>query len=124
MSSLIRVSALGIALAALVAASQPIWAGAAKTVPENQAVTTDLGGNASAVTYWTSQPEGAVVVTTVDTVSGAQTDAESHSVVRLQSTLQPGQVQEISVPLALGETQPVLRIERIADLVTVSKVSQ
>jgi len=123
-STLIRVSALGVALAALVAASQPLWAGAGKIVAENQAVTTELGGNAKAVTYWTNRPEGAVVVTTVDTVANAETDAESHAVVRLTSTLQPGQVQEISVPLALGETQPVLRIERIADQVTISNVTQ
>ena len=124
MSNLIRISALGTALAALVAVSQPLWAGAGKTVGENQAITTELGGNAKAVTYWSNQPEGTLVVTTVDTVSGADTDAERHSIVRLQSMLQPGQVQEISVPFAIGETQPVLRIERIADQVTVSKVTQ
>jgi hypothetical protein len=125
MTSLIRVSALGAVLAAgLVAAAQPLFAGAGKIVTENQAITTELGGNAKAVTYWTNRPEGALVVTTVDTVSGLETDAESHAVVRLQSVLQPGQVQEISVPFAVGAQQPVLRIERIADQVTVSKVSQ
>jgi hypothetical protein len=124
MTKLIRISALTVVLAAGLAAAQPLWAGAGKTVAENQAITTELGGNAKAVTYWTNHPEGALVVTTVDTVSGADTDAERHAVVRLQSTLQPGQVQEISVPFAIGETQPVLRIERIADQVTVSKVTQ
>jgi len=124
MTNWIRISAVTVVAAAGLAAAQPLWAGASKTVSENQAITTELGGNAKAVTYWTNLPEGALVVTTVDTVTGAETDAESHAIVRLQSMLQPGQVQEISVPLALGETQPVLRIERIADQVSVSKVTQ
>ena len=125
MSSMIRISALGtILVAGAVALAQPLWAGSAKTVGAGQAVTTELGGNAKAITYWTNHPEGARVVTTVDTVTAADTDAEEHAVVRLQATLLPGQVQEVSVPFAVGETQPVLRIERIGDKVTVSKVSQ
>ena len=125
MSSTIRNSALAIVLAVgAVAIAQPLWAGAAKTVGEGQAITTELGGNAKAVTYWTNQPEGALVVTTVDTVAAADTDAEQHAVVRLQSVLQPGQVQEISVPFAIGATQTVLRIERIDNQVSVSKVTQ
>jgi hypothetical protein len=93
-------------------------------VAEGQAVVTELGSHAKAVTYWAQRPEGAVVVTTVDTVSDADTDAERHAVVRLQSVLQPGQAQEISVPLAIGEAQPVLRVERVGDLVSVSKVTE
>ena len=125
MSSKIRISALGTILAAgLVAIAQPLWAGGGKTVGAGQAVTTELGGNAKAVTYWTNHPKGTLVVTTVDTVSAADTEAESHAVVRLQTTLQPGQVQEISVPFALGAEQPVLRIERVADQITVSKITQ
>jgi hypothetical protein len=125
MTSMIRISALGtILVAGAVALAQPLWAGAGKTVGAGQAITTELGGSAKAITYWTDQPEGARVVTTVDTVSAADTDAEQHAVVRLQTVLQPGQAQEISVPLAVGETQPVLRIERVGDQVTVSKVSQ
>jgi len=125
MTSMIRISALGTVLVAgAFALAQPLWAGAAKTVGEGKAIITELGGNAKAVTYWTDRPEGALVVTTVDTVSAAETDAEQHAVVRLQSVLQPGQAQDISVPVALGETQKVLRIERVADGVTVSTVSQ
>lgn len=125
MTSMIRISALGTVLAAgLVAIAQPLWAGAGKTIGEGQAVTTELGGSAKAVTYWTNGPEGALVVTTVDTVSALDTDAEQHAVVRLQTTLQPGQTQEISVPLAIGEAQPVLRIERVADQITVSQITQ
>jgi hypothetical protein len=123
MTSMIRITALGtILVAGAVALAQPIWAGSAKTIGAGQAVTTELGGNAKAITYWTDRPEGARVVTTVDTVTAADTDAESHAVVRLQAVLQPGQVQEISVPLALGEAQPVLRIERIGDKIAVSQV--
>lgn len=126
MSSRIRIAALGtILVAGTVAIAQPIWAGGSnKTVGAGQAVTTELGGNAKAVTYWTNHPEGALVVTTVDTVAAAETDAEQHAVVRLQTTLQPGQAQEISVPMALGETQHVLRIERVGDQVNVSTVRQ
>jgi len=125
MSSMIRISALGtILVAGAVALAQPLWAGSAKTVGAGQAVTTELGGNAKAITYWTNHPEGARVVTTVDTVTAAESDAEQHAVVRLQATLLPGQVQEVSVPLAAGEAQPVLRIERVGDRITVSKITQ
>ncbi len=125
MTSMIRISALGtILVAGAVALAQPLWAGSAKTVGAGQAVTTELGGNAKAITYWTDHPEGARVVTTVDTVAASDTDAEQHAVVRLQAILQPGQAQEISVPLAVGEAQPVLRIERIGDKVLVSKVTE
>ena len=125
MSSMIRISALGtILVAGAVALAQPLWAGSAKTVGAGQAVTTELGGNAKAITYWTNHPEGARVVTTVDTVTAADTDAESHAVVRLQATLLPGQVQEVSVPFAAGEAQPVLRIERVGNQISVSKITQ
>ena len=125
MSNWIRVSALGTIVAAgVLAVAQPLWAGAGKIVAEGQAITTELGGSAKAITYWTNRPEGAVVVTTVDTVSAFETDAEQHAVVRLQTVLQPGQAQEVSVPLAAGTEQPVLRIERVADQVTVTKVSR
>ena len=126
MSSRMRIAALGTVLAVgTIAIAQPLWAGGSnKAVVAGQAITTELGGNAKAVTYWTNHPEGTLVVTTVDTVAAADTDAEQHAVVRLQTTLQPGQAQEISVPMALGEAQPVLRIERVGDLVNVSTVSQ
>jgi hypothetical protein len=125
MTSMIRIAALGtILVTAAVALAQPLFAGAAKTVGEGQAITTELGGNAKAVTYWTNHPEGALVVTTVDTVAALDTAAEQHAVVRLQATLQPGQAQEISVPMALGEAQAVLRIERVGDQVSVTTVSQ
>ena len=71
-------------------------------VRQRQAVTTELGPNASAITYWVSEPDGWHVVTTVDTVIEQNGDAEKHAVVRFSSVLLPGQSQLISVPFAIG----------------------
>jgi hypothetical protein len=91
-------------------------------VRQHQAVTTELGPNASAITYWVSEPDGWHVVTTVDTVIGQNGDAEKHAVVRFSSVLLPGQSQLISVPFAIGERQPVLRIRRLGDRIEVAQV--
>src|SRR5258705_3245933 len=91
-------------------------------VREGQAVTTELGENASAITYWVSKPDGWHVVTTVDTVIGKAGDAEKHAVVRFSSVLLPGQSQLISVPFAIGERQQVLRIRRLGDQIDVAPV--
>jgi hypothetical protein len=91
-------------------------------VREGQAVTTDLGANASAITYWLSGSDGWHVVTTVDTVIEQNGDAEKHAVVRVSSVLLPGQAQLISGPLAIGERQQVLRIRRLGDQVEVARV--
>src|SRR5882757_2074578 len=91
-------------------------------VREGQAVTTELGGNASAITYWVSRSDGWHVVTTVDTVIGRDGDAEKHAVVRFSSVLQPGQAQLISVPFAIGERQQTLRIRRLGDQIEVARV--
>ena len=91
-------------------------------VRQRQAVTTELGPNASAITYWVSEPDGWHVVTTVDTVIGQNGDAEKHAVVRFSSVLLPGQSQLISVPFAIGERQPVLRIRRLSDRIEVAQV--
>ena len=91
-------------------------------VRQRQAVTTELGPNASAITYWVSEPDGWHVVTTVDTVIGQYGDAEKHAVVRFSSVLLPGQSQLISVPFAIGERQPVLRIRRLGDRIEVAQV--
>src|SRR5712672_3310174 len=74
-------------------------------VREGQAVTTELGANASAITYWVSRSDGWHLVTTVDTVIGKDGNAEKHAVVRFSSVLLPGQSQLISVPFAIGERQ-------------------
>jgi hypothetical protein len=91
-------------------------------VRQRQAVTTQLGPNASAITYWVSEPDGWHVVTTIDTVIGQNGDAEKHAVVRFSSVLLPGQSQLISVPFAIGERQPVLRIRRLGDRIEVARV--
>jgi hypothetical protein len=91
-------------------------------VREGHAVTTELGGNASAITYWVSESDGWHVVTTVDTVIERNADAEKHAVVRFSSVLLPGQTQSISVPFAIGERQQVLRIRRLGNQIEVARV--
>ena len=91
-------------------------------VREGQAVTTELGANASAITYWVSRSDGWHLVTTVDTVIEQDGDAEKHAVVRFSSVLLPGQSQLISVPFATGERQQVLRIRRLGDQIEVVRV--
>jgi hypothetical protein len=93
-----------------------------RAVREGHAVTTELGANASAITYWVSGSDGWHVVTTVDTVIEQNGDAEKHAVVRFSSVLLPGQAQLISVPLAIGERQQVLRIRRLGDQVEIARV--
>ena len=83
-------------------AAQPV-----RAVREGHAVTTELGANASAITYWVSGSNGWHVVTTVDTVIEQNGDAEKHAVVRFSSVFLPGQSQWISVPFAIGERQQV-----------------
>src|SRR5260370_5493809 len=91
-------------------------------VRERQAVVTELGGNASAISYWVSESDGWHVVTTVDTVLERNADAEKHAIVRFSSVLLPGQSQLISVPFAAGERQQVLRIRRLGDRIEVARV--
>src|SRR5258706_16014343 len=49
-------------------------------VREGHAVTTELGANASAITYWVSESDGWHVVTIVDTVIEQNGDAGRHAV--------------------------------------------
>jgi hypothetical protein len=91
-------------------------------VREGHAVTTELSKNASAVTYWVNKSDGWHVVTTVDTVTGPNGEAEKHAIVRFSSVLLPGQSQLISVPFAIGERQQVLRIRRLGDRIEVARV--
>jgi hypothetical protein len=93
-----------------------------KAVREGHAVTTGLGGNAAAVTYWVSKSDGWHVVTTVDTVIDQNGDAGKHAIVRFSSVLLPGQSQLVSVPSAIGERQQVLRIRRLGDRIEVARV--
>src|SRR6267154_5812231 len=111
-------------LVAVVATANPELRAAQpdRAVREGHAVTTDLGANAAAITYWASRSDGWHVVTTVDTVIEQNGDAEKHAVVRFSSVLLPGQSQLISVPVAIGERQQVLRIRRLGDEIEVSRV--
>lgn len=113
----------GILVLALTTAPSALRAGELDSaVREAQPVMTELGASASALTYWVSEPDGWHVVTTVDTVSGRDSDAETHDVVRFSSVLLPGQSQLISVPFAAGEEQQVLRIRRLDDRIEVALV--
>src|ERR1700704_7174870 len=51
-------------------------------VREGQAVTTELGPNASAITYWMARSDGWHVVTTVGTAIERNGDADKHAVER------------------------------------------
>jgi hypothetical protein len=92
-----------------------------RAVREGQGVTTELGANAAAFTYWVSRSDGWHVVTTVDTVIEQNGEAEKHAVVRFASVLLPGQSQLISVPFAIGERQQVLRIRRQEDRIEIAR---
>ena len=80
-------------------------------------VTTDLGHNASALTYWVDEADGIHVVTTIDTlVSGeAAPEQGQHAVVRFSALILPGQSQVISVPGPVGSPPQALRIRRMAN---------
>ncbi|HZB90817.1 MAG TPA: hypothetical protein VE397_05205, partial [Stellaceae bacterium] len=111
-------------LSAILATVNPELAAAQlnNAVDQRQPVMTELSANASAMTYWVSEPDGWRVVTTVDIVIGQDNDGENHAVVRFSSVLLPGQSQLISVPLALGAQQQVLRVSRIGDRIEVERV--
>jgi hypothetical protein len=91
-------------------------------VRETQPVVTELGTSASALTYWVSAADGWHVVTTIDTVGGRDSKTETHAVVRFSSVLLPGQSQLISVPVAAGERQQVLRIRRLDHGIEVARI--
>jgi hypothetical protein len=93
-------------------------------LPRAAAVTTDLGGKASAVTYWVDTADGWNVVTTVDSVIGDDTESGQarHAVVRFASLLLPGQSQVVSVPQPLGAPSQALHILRLGDRIEVAVV--
>jgi hypothetical protein len=104
-------------------ATQVSNAANSKAVDENQAVVTPLGADTTAVSYWTSAPDGWYVVTTVDTVIGRDSNHEQHAIVRFSATLEPGQSQLISVPMAPGQQQQALRIRRINDRIEMEQIA-
>jgi hypothetical protein len=91
-------------------------------VIEGSPVITQLGSDASAMTYWRSQQDGWHVVTIVQFAPMPEENSDKYPVVRFSSVLLPGQSQTISLPMALGEPSEALRIARIGDRVTVARV--
>jgi hypothetical protein len=123
MTNFIKAAGLAGILVAVLAAAPGLKADQSNNaVREGHAVTAELSGNASAVTYWVSESDGWHVVTTVDNVIERNGDAEKHAVVRFASVLLPGQSQSISVPFAVGERQRVLRIRRLGDRIEVARL--
>jgi hypothetical protein len=110
--SSIRAAALAASLATTGAT-----AALAEEPSQGAAVLTPLGAGASAVTYWTDEPEGFRVVTTVD--AARPDDADRHAVVRSSIVLRPGQTQTISLPGPLGSASPGLEVRRLGDRVEV-----
>jgi hypothetical protein len=91
-------------------------------VSEGQGVTTELSGNASAITYWVNEADGWHVITTVDTLIEQSGGSDKHAVVRFSSVLLPGQSQTISVPFPTGARQQVLRIRRLGDQLEIERI--
>ena len=112
---------LAIALAAAAPALRAAESGG--IVREGQGVVTELGPDASAISYWTKAPDGWHEVTTVDMITGRDSDAERHAIVRFSAILLPGQSQLISIPVAIGSPQQVLRIRRIGNRIEMERVS-
>jgi hypothetical protein len=124
MTNSLRIVGLAGALVVVLATSSPALSVAQpnNAVAERQPVVTELGTNASAITYWVSESDGWHVVTTVDIAFAQEGDAEKHAVVRFSSVLLPGQSQLISVPVALGKQQQVLWIRRLDNRIQVERV--
>jgi hypothetical protein len=125
MKSFIKVAGLAgiLVLGSAATMSGPQAAEQAKSIREGQGLVTQLGTNASAITYWSSEADGWHVVTTVDTVIGQGGPTEQHAVVRLITVLQPGQSQTVSVPAAVNEASPTLQIHRVADHIDLTQVA-
>ncbi len=85
------------------------------TLAQLAGVTTDLGRNASALTYWVDEADGLHVVTTIDTIVGgmAAPEPDRHAIVRFSALILPGQSQVISVPGLAGSQTQALRIRRL-----------
>ena len=124
MANIIKAAGLAGVLAVALATAAPA---SSTTQPDStpnqgQAMETRLDASTSAVTYWVRETDGWHVVTTIDTVTGQESDKEQHAVVRFSSVLLPGQSQLISVPFATGERQQILRIRCLGDRIEVAQV--
>ena len=86
-------------------------------MPQRASVTTDLGNNVSAFTYWVDEADGIHVVTTIDAVVGGKAvpEPDRHAIVRFTALILPGQSQVISVPGPVGSQSQALRIRRLGN---------
>ena len=115
--SMSRKYASGLALAALLVVGTASADEPSHALPQLAGISTDLGRNASALTYWVDEADGIHVVTTIDTALAdkVEPDADRHAVVRFSALILPGQSQVISVPGPVGSQQHALRIRRRAN---------
>ena len=108
--------ASALALAAVLTAGAATAAESRQALPQLSGVTTNLGNNASAQTYWVDEADGIHVVTTIDTVDGNAAPVPArHSVARFSALILPGQSQVISVPGPAGAQPQALRIRRLSN---------
>ncbi|SDO88173.1 hypothetical protein SAMN05428967_0428 [Phyllobacterium sp. YR620] len=119
MTRYFRIATAASLLYGITVASSQAQAAEPKIATEGQGISTVLGADASAVTYWVKQPDGWHVVTTVGTNGADNTHTESRAVARFSAVLLPGQSQSISVPAELGKPQSTLLIRRVADRIEV-----
>jgi hypothetical protein len=86
-------------------------------LPQRANITTDLGNNVSAFTYWVDEADGIHVVTTIDAVVGREgvPEQDRHAVVRFSALILPGQSQVISVPGPVGSQSQALCIRRLGN---------
>jgi len=84
-------------------------------LPQQTGITTALGNNTSAVTYWVDEADGIHVVTTINAVGGSESapGSQQHALMRFSTLILPGQSQVIAVPGPDGSQQQVLRIRRL-----------
>jgi hypothetical protein len=106
----------------LAASAGGAWA--QNALQKTAASVTDLGGGASALTYWVDRADGRHVVTTVDTILSDATGQgeDRHSIVRFAAILLPGQTQTVSVPTSDQSQSHELRITRSGDRIDLSLV--
>lgn len=115
----LRTAAAGSLLYTIIAATSLAQAAEPQVVNEGQGISTVLGNDTSAITYWVSEPDGWHVVTTIGTNNATNVNVENRPVARFSAVLLPGQSQSISVPVELGKPQSTLLIRRVADRVEV-----
>jgi hypothetical protein len=84
------------------------------------AVVTALGDRTHVLTYWVDEADGFHVITTVDAIlPGSVDEDDHHAIVRISTTIQPGEVQTISVPASYGSCSHEMHIRRLGDRIEV-----